>query len=82
MISNKKFLLFNGMYYFFLVMLVFLMVLSLIFECEELFCIENIVMFIWYWYLFFICATFGFVVNYVCFGVVKYVGLFMVKMML
>jgi drug/metabolite transporter (DMT)-like permease len=81
LISNKKFSLFNGMYYFSPATLVFLMALSLIFEREELFRTENIATFTRYWYLFFICATFGFAVNYVCLGVVKHAGSLMVKTM-
>jgi drug/metabolite transporter (DMT)-like permease len=81
LISNKKFSLFNGMLYFSPATLVFLTALSLIFERDELFRVENIATFTRYWYLFLVCATFGFAVNYVCLGVVKHAGSLMVKTM-
>lgn len=82
LIANKKFSLFNGMYYFSPATLVFLMALSAVFETEELLKGgENARAFREYWYLFAICATFGFAVNYVCLGVVKHAGSLMVKTM-
>jgi len=82
LIANKRFSLLNGMYYFSPATLVFLMALSALFETEELFKgRENARAFRKYWYLFTICATFGFAVNYVCLGVVKHAGSLMVKTM-
>lgn len=82
LIANKRFSLFSGMYYFSPATLVFLMGLSLLFETEELFkSRENLHTLYKYWYLFMICATFGFAVNYVCLGVVKHAGSLMVKTM-
>ena len=81
MIANKRFSLFNGMYYFSPATLVFLMALSAAFEREELSRPGNVDVVREYWYLFVICATFGFAVNYVCLGVVKHAGSLMVKTM-
>lgn len=81
LIANRKFSLFNGMYYFSPATLVFIMGLSLVFEREELFRYENGSVFAKYWYLIVICATFGFAVNYVCLGVVRHAGSLMVKTM-
>jgi drug/metabolite transporter (DMT)-like permease len=81
LIANKRFSLFNGMYYFSPATLVFLMALSLAFEREELSRAGNVDVLRRYWYLFVICATFGFAVNYVCLGVVKHAGSLMVKTM-
>ena len=51
------------------------------FEREELSRPGNVDVVREYWYLFVICATFGFAVNYVCLGVVKHAGSLMVKTM-
>lgn len=81
LIANRKFSLFNGMYYFSPATLVFLMLLSFIFERDEVFKSGNTETMREYWYLLLVCATFGFAVNYVCLGVVKHAGSLMVKTM-
>jgi len=81
LIANKRFSLFNGMYYFSPATLVFIMALSLAFERDELFRWENLTVFARYWHLIAICATFGFGVNYVCLGVVRHAGSLTVKTM-
>ena len=81
LIANREFSLFNGMYYFSPATLVFLMLLSFIFERDEVFKSGNTETMREYWYLLLVCATFGFAVNYVCLGVVKHAGSLMVKTM-
>jgi hypothetical protein len=81
LIANRKFSLFNGMYYFSPATLVFLISLSFIFERDEVFKPGNTETMREYWYLLLVCATFGFAVNYVCLGVVKHAGSLMVKTM-